>query len=144
MEIPRWRSSMYKIIAEKGDGRLHDRQLKDLRDRTKGMICIASPYITDTTILSDNTVREFRILTSLLALDIITGATSIKSLSLIVEAGVSCAYYPQDPKFYAKVYIFGEEFAVVTSANLTRNGLNKNIEVGVQLTGEAVGELTAW
>jgi len=135
---------MHKIIDENGDGRLHDGQLKSLRDGTNGTIRIASPYITDVTVLSNSAGREFRILTSLSVLDVITGATSMESLKSIVEAGAHCAYCLQDPKFHAKVYIFGEELAIVTSANLTRNGLNKNIEVGVQLAGEPVGELTAW
>ena len=42
------------------------------------------------------------------------------------------------------MYIFGEQFAVVTSANLTMNALDSNIEVGVQLTGSAVAELNGW
>jgi len=40
--------------------------------------------------------------------------------------------------------MFGEQFAVVTSANLTRSALGSNIEVGVELTGSAGGELAEW
>src|SRR5262249_24668012 len=48
------------------------------------------------------------------------------------------------PRLHAKVYLFGDEVAVVTSANLTTSALGSNIEVGVQLTGSAVQELVVW
>jgi hypothetical protein len=77
-------------------------------------------------------------------MDIVSGATSIHALKSLFENGVQCRYLPSGPKFHAKVYIFGEKHAVVTSANLTKNALDSNIEVGTELAGEVVGELAKW
>jgi hypothetical protein len=89
-------------------------------------------------------VRDVRLLTSLLRMDIITGASSLDSLRSLIEGGVHCRCLAKGPRLHAKVYILGGQAAVVTSANLTRNALDSNIEVGVQISGTAVNELVAW
>jgi hypothetical protein len=105
---------------------------------------VASAYITDSDLLLGATNRKVRILTSLLPMDVISRATSLDSLRSLVDAGVECRCLSDRPRLHAKVYIFGEQYAVVTSANLTANALNHNIEVGVELTGGAVRELADW
>jgi PLD-like domain len=62
----------------------------------------------------------------------------------LVESGVKCRVLNSSLKLHAKVYIFGENCAVITSANLTLNGLDKNIEAGVVLPGATVTKLTNW
>lgn len=136
---------MLEVIAEDGGSqRQHRQRLRKLLETTKGPARIASAYITDTALLSGIKSRKARLLISLLRMDIVSGATSLESLRSLIEAGVQCRYLSNGPRFHAKVYIFGDESAVVTSANLTGNGLDSNIEVGILLSGSAVHELTVW
>ena len=105
---------------------------------------VASAYVTDKDLLSGIENRSVQVLTYLSSMDIISGATSLDSLRFLIEMGAACRCLRDGPRLHAKVYIFGEQFAVVTSANLTNSALDKNIEVGVQLKGSAVEELAVW
>jgi hypothetical protein len=136
---------MLDVIAEtEGGQRLHRNRLQDSLKATDGLVRVASAYITDTDLLSGLGPRNVRLLTSLLRMDIITGASSLESLHSLIKSGVQCRYAVGGPRLHAKVYIFGSQLAVVTSANLTWKALNSNIEAGVQLSGHAVSELVAW
>ncbi|MGD0655124.1 MAG: phospholipase D family protein [Thermoguttaceae bacterium] len=135
---------MYKLITEDGRHRQHRRWLRNLLETTNGPLRIASAYVTDTDLLVSVSNRSVQILTSLLRMDVVSGATSLDALRSLIENGVQCRYLSNGPRFHAKVYIFGDEFVVVTSANLTRNALDSNIEVGVELSGNAVQEVIAW
>ena len=135
---------MHKVIAEDGRHRQHRQWLRNLLETTKGPVRFASPYITHTDLLLGIKSRKVQLLTSLLRMDVVSGATSLESLRLLINAGVQCRCLSDGPRLHAKVYMFGDQCAVVTSANLTTSALNSNIEVGVQLTGSAVEELTAW
>jgi hypothetical protein len=135
---------MHKVIAEDGDRRRHRHSLRDLLETTEGSVRIASAYVTDTDLLSGIENRTVQVLTYLSRMDIVSGATSLESLRLLIERGANCRYLIAGPRLHAKVYVFGEQFAVVTSANLTTNALTSNIEVGVELAGSAVQELIVW
>jgi hypothetical protein len=135
---------MHRLIAEDGHNRKHGPRLKDLLETTEGPVRIASPYITSCSLFLDTERRVFRILTSLSEMDVISGAVSLKAIDALIETGVECRRLSTEPKFHAKVYIFGDQSAIVTSANFTKSGLEKNIEVGTELTGPAVDELAAW
>ncbi|MGO8752841.1 MAG: phospholipase D-like domain-containing protein [Thermoguttaceae bacterium] len=133
-----------EVIAEDGNDRQHRNRLRRLLETTRGSVRIASAYITENDLLSDIKDRNVRLLTSMLRMDVVSGATSLECLRLLIERGVQCRSLSEGPRLHAKVYMFGDEFAVVTSANLTRNALDSNIEAGAQLTGSAVQELTEW
>jgi hypothetical protein len=134
-----------EVIAEDGSSdRKHLRALSALLETTKGTIRVASAYVTDTDLLLGANHGEVRLLISLVRMDIVSGATKIESLKSLIESGVDCRCLSDGPRLHAKVYIVGERSAIVTSANLTINALNNNIEVGVRLTGSAVSELTVW
>jgi hypothetical protein len=136
---------MLNVIAEAKDAQgRHRRKLLDLLKGADGLVRIASAYVTDTELLSGLGTRSVHLLTSLSRLDLITGASSLESLRCLVESGVHCRCVVDGPRLHAKVYVFGDQAAVVTSANLTRNALNSNIEVGVHLTGNDVRELVEW
>jgi phosphatidylserine/phosphatidylglycerophosphate/cardiolipin synthase-like enzyme len=77
-------------------------------------------------------------------MDIVSGATSLATLRSLVRAGVQCRSFSGGGRLHAKVYIFGDECAVVTSANLTKNALDSNIEVGIRVTGSVVQMLANW
>jgi len=131
---------MSKLILQPGD---HRRLLREFVENTKGTIRIASAYVTDTALLKDNETRV-RLLTSFDAMDLISGATSLDSLANLLERGVQCRLVERIPKLHAKVYIFADGSAVITSANLTGNALDSNIEVGHQFSGDAVTGLSRW
>jgi hypothetical protein len=135
---------MCEMIAEDGSQRLHRLRLEYLIHNTKGALRVASAYVTDSGLLTGVSGRRIRLLTSLSSVDIMSGATSIEALLALVRSGVKCRRLPDCPRLHAKVYIFGSSSAVVTSANLTRNALDSNIEVGVKVEGASVPQLTAW
>jgi hypothetical protein len=135
---------MWVIIAEDGNERRHRPLLRKLLDSREGPVRIASAYVTETDLLLAVANQKVQLLTSLLRMDVISGATSLESLRSLIESGVQCRCLSEGPRLHGKVYIFGEQYAVVTSANLTKNALNSNIEVGVQLTGPNVHELSDW
>ena len=136
---------MLDVIAESESGkRQHRNTLHDLVKKTEGTVRIASAYVTDTHLLSGIEKRDVRLLTYLSHMDIIAGASSLHSLTVLIKAGVQCRCVSSGPRLHAKVYIFGDQSAVVTSANLTRKALDENIEVGIHLSGAAAQELILW
>ena len=135
---------MHKLILENGGPRQHRQSLKGLLETTSGSVRVASAYVTDADLLSVAKTRKVQLLTSLLRMDIVSGATSLDSLKLLIENGVQCRCLSDGPRLHAKTYIFANEGAVVTSANLTRSALDRNIEVGVQISGDTVQELMKW
>ena len=136
---------MLDVIAEDGGSqRQHRQRLQKLLETTNGPVRIASAYVTDTDLLVGIKNREVRLLTSLSRMDVVSGASSLDSLTSLIKSGVQCRCLSDRPRLHAKVYMFGDETAVVTSANLTRKALDWNIEVGVRLTGTATKELTVW
>ena len=110
---------------------------------------ISSPYIKDPVATSlceilqskQDTNVSVQILTRFRTQDLIDGASDLeafeKLLQLAEEPGlkitVKCI-----SNLHAKVYIFDENSAIVTSSNLTRSGLNNNIECGIKVTEQAV------
>jgi hypothetical protein len=124
--------------------RQHRTTLRSLVEEVEGTVRIASAYVTDTGLLSGSKGRDVRLLTYISRQDIIFGATSLNSLIALINAGVKCRYLFEGPRLHAKVYMFGLQSAVVTSANLTRKALDNNLEVGVRLLGAAVAQLVTW
>jgi len=136
---------MLTLIAETGSvERLHRNALQNLMKEIEGTVRIASAYVTDTSLLSGMKRRDIRLLTYISKMDIIVGASSLVSLSALIKAGVQCRYISKGERLHAKVYLFDDQAAVVTSANLTRKALDKNLEVGVHLSGVAVKHLIGW
>ena len=42
------------------------------------------------------------------------------------------------PNLHAKVFIAGQHRAIITSANLTQSGIDKNYEYGIEIIGKNV------
>ena len=140
------RRHMATVLIEISDSaeRQHRRILRSMVEEVEGTVRIASAYVTDTGLLSDSQGRDVRLLTYISRQDIIFGATNLNSLIALINAGVKCRYLSEGPRLHAKVYMFGPKSAVVTSANLTRNALDNNLEVGVRLSGIAAAQLVTW
>jgi len=77
-------------------------------------------------------------------MDIASGATSLECLRSLIHGSVDIRHFSAHPRLHAKVYLFGEHDAVVTSANMTRNALESNLEVGVRISGVEVNTLNSW
>src|SRR3984885_12747639 len=140
------RRNMATVLIEINDSaeRQHRTTLQSLVEETEGTVRIASAYVTDTALLSGWKDRDVRLLTYISRQDIVFGATSLNSLIALIDAGVKCRYLFEEPRLHAKVYMFGIQSAVVTSANLTRKALDNNLEVGVCLSGVATAQLVTW
>ncbi|WP_390684826.1 phospholipase D-like domain-containing protein [Blastopirellula sediminis] len=104
---------------------------------------MASPYITETDLLARLAQRDSRILTSTTPEDLARTSSSLSALGEILRLNIPCCYY-DDGFLHAKVYIFGEKYAIVSSANFTKSALGENLEIGVQLDGAEVAELIRW
>lgn len=133
------------LILEDGSSqRKHRQHLNNLLAATKGTLRIASAYVTDRQFLIRISDRERRLLISLSPIDIAFGATSIATLEALIKSGVECRRLPERPRLHAKVYIFGNSHAVITSANLTSSAFDLNIEVGVEVNADQANQIVTW
>jgi len=75
---------------------------------------------------------DLRIVTDLSRDNLLSGATDVASLLRLSEtiAGTKVRFLPS---LHAKVYIADDRCAVITSSNLTDNGMFRNFEYGVSL-----------
>jgi hypothetical protein len=111
--------------------------------RTKCLIC--SPYISagpiDRMLASiekrdlQNSLRV-KVLTDVSLGNLVQSSTDVSALIQLMERvqHVSVRYLP---RIHAKVYVSGDEFALVTSANFTDGGAFTNFEYGVALEDQA-------
>jgi len=136
---------MTKIITEGFNlQRQHKKEIGDLFNGASETIDVASAYVTNTKLFETSMSRCARLLTALSTSDIISGATSIEAIRWLFENGVNIRIVPSSPKFHAKVYIADRNKAIVSSANLTHNGIENNIEVGVLLDESESIQLSHW
>lgn len=136
---------MTKILVESYNSeRVHNKELKQLLSSAELNIDVATAYLTDTNMIDTTNGVKVRLLTSVSSADLISGATSLEALRWLLMNKVNIRVLPSYPKFHAKVYISDKRKAIVSSANLTHNGVNNNIEVGVALEGETLQELCDW
>lgn len=109
-----------------------------LVSKAASSLLLCSPYISEGPcgrICSHATAwrSEFRltILTDLSRDNMLSGATDVAALLRVAEA------FPTEirflPSLHAKMYIADSQRAVVTSSNMTANGLARNFEYGVLL-----------
>ena len=126
-----------QVIAENGTLQLHRQRFQRLLDSTTGPLRIASAYVTDTDLLSNVADREIQLLTSIAAHDVVAGATNLRSLRTLIESGVRCRTSTSSHKLHAKVYIFGDDVAVVTSAVRAQGARNIG-EVRVDVNNAAI------
>ena len=98
-----WRDAMHKVIVEDGGQRQHRQWLRKLLETTNGPVRVASAYVTDRDLLFGAKNRKVQLLTSLLRMDVISGATSLEALKSLIETGVQCRCLPDDPKTSCQV-----------------------------------------
>lgn len=135
---------MIEILAEQGSDEKHYERLKKLLATADGTVRIATAYITERELLSGRPRHEVRLLVPESITDIARGTISLHALASIIKTGLNGRFVPPLPKMHAKVYIFGKDVAVVSSANFTCLALHNNIEVGIEISGSKVQELIDW
>lgn len=102
-------------------------------------LAICSPYITRPGIDLLTARMEIgrqdlhvTLLTDLSPENLADGSTDPEALRFLVSA-VPNVYVAHLPRLHAKVYVSDRRIAIVSSGNLTFNGLQRNVEYGVQL-----------
>jgi len=119
-------------------GRDWKAELANLFSSVKTELIISSPYVTrdGTSFLLSNLPRSkvnsinLRLLTDLSAVNIYQAATDPNALKVLSDT-VPNLKLLHLPKLHAKVYIADYHNAIVTSANLTAGGLERNYEYGL-------------
>jgi len=112
--------------------------LASLFGSVTSQLVISSPYVTrdGTSYLLSYLPRaginsiNLRLVTDLSAVNIYQGATDPDALRILADT-VPNFKLLHLPKLHAKVYISDYHNAIVTSANLTEGGLNRNYEYGL-------------
>lgn len=76
---------------------------------------------------------EILVLTDLSRENMLSGATDVSALIMLCEAipGTDIRFLPS---VHAKVYVADQAHAIVTSGNLTRGGLSRNLEYGISVS----------
>jgi HKD family nuclease len=103
-------------------------------------ILIASPYVTreGTKLIESSIGEKFRksgkltLITDLSPLNVIQGSTDPDALEFLAEHLENFILWLL-PRLHAKVYVVDSASAIITSANLTKGGLDVNYEYGVQI-----------
>lgn len=135
---------MVEVLAEAGSDTKHYKRLKKLLRDATGTTRIATAYLTERQLISRRLKHEVRLLVPDSIPDIARGAISLKALEDLIAAGVNGRFSAPSPKLHAKVYIFGDDTAIVSSANFTHAAMHNNIEAGVEFSGPEVQKLIAW
>jgi len=103
---------------------------------------IISPFIKEQVvrrIYNSSSFKNVEIITRFNLCDFASGISSIDALKYAIEKD-AVIYGIKD--LHSKIYLFDKRSAIVTSANLTMNGLVKNYECGIYLTdAKAIDQL---
>jgi hypothetical protein len=100
---------------------------------------LVSPFITReplqrlTSILDKHRLPKMRILTNLSVDNLVQGSTDASAIAAFCRMLPTTAVWHL-PGLHAKVYVADDKLAIVTSANLTGQGLNQNYEYGIEIT----------
>lgn len=104
----------------------------NLLSQAKSSIILCAPYIkqeiTEKILINKNPDAELNVITSSNIASFLRKAIDIEAIELLIKSGTR-VYNHQH--LHAKVYWFDETNAIVTSSNLTYNGLNRNYEYSV-------------
>jgi hypothetical protein len=100
---------------------------------------LVSPFITReplerlTSLLNNQTLPKIRIVTNLSVDNLLQRSTDVNAIAAFCRS-VPTTTVRHLPGLHAKVYIADNTLAIVTSANLTAQGLNQNYEYGIEIT----------
>lgn len=99
---------------------------------TKGNIKLCSPFIkseiVDRIYENINAGCSISVITNVNLMSFYKKSSDVHALSTILQNGDAVYNYQ---RLHAKIYIFDDQKAIITSANLTRSGFKRNFEYGV-------------
>lgn len=119
-------------------GRAWREELRDFLQQTKSELTIVCPYIrkSEAEFVTGELSEKIRIstLTCFNADSIISGALEIKGVKTLAN------FSPESkainlPQLHAKVFVADTSQAIITSANLTSSGIDRNYEYGITVKG---------
>ncbi|MHA1698133.1 MAG: phospholipase D family protein [Promethearchaeota archaeon] len=108
--------------------------IRELFKKAHSKLIIVSPWIKNNAlryILSDNKDIHLQVLTVGNFRDFLSGSSDILAFEWLLREDADVRLVIN---LHAKIYIADETAAIVTSANLTPSGLEKNLEAGICLT----------
>jgi len=102
-------------------------------------IILCAPYIkkniVQKIIKEKNINANLEVITTANIASFIRGASDIEAIEELLESGIKVINHQH---LHAKIYVFDKEKAIITSANLTYNGLNKNYEYGILIDDKKI------
>lgn len=106
---------------------------------SKKKVCLCAPFIKIDIVKKIlnclNSNIEFEVITCSNIASFIREASDISAIELLLQNNVK-VYNHQH--LHAKIYVFDEKRALITSANLTYSGMNSNYEYGVMISDDTV------
>jgi hypothetical protein len=106
--------------------------LVDCVNRSRDVIRIASPFIkadaAKKLVAAKPSKVQLKYMNAFKLQYFYSGASDLSALTAILDAGGAVRNLQ---RLHSKMYIFDDSKAIITSANLTRGGLNNNFEYGV-------------
>ncbi len=107
----------------------------DLVSKSRNSIKIASPFVKsnmcDLLINTKSKNTKIELITSFKLINLYSGSIDLEGLENIVD---SRGVVKNFPPLHAKIYLFDNTKAIITSSNLTDGGLLNNFEYGIYLT----------
>ena len=122
----------------------HETVIKKHIKNAKKSIKIISPFISFKSLdFINETNADITIITRFDISDFIQGASNIKCLLELLNYTNVSIFALKD--LHTKLYLFDDDSAILGSANFTDNGLNKNIELSIEITeAETTRELNQY
>jgi hypothetical protein len=116
----------------------HGLEIKDILNTVENRILIVSPFLGMKTCdeLSNVIIKNkllCKIITRFYREDFIQNASSLDGLSFLLDAGAEIMGLIG---LHTKLYIFDDQYSIITSANYTYGGLYSNVELGIKFENE--------
>jgi len=111
----------------------------NLVSSSKDSIKILVPFVKENIVADIFSTKKksskFSLITSFKLMNFYSGVSDLSALKFILnQKGIVCNYQ----KLHSKVYIFDEDKAIVSSGNLTTNGMIRNYEYGILLEEKTI------
>ncbi len=111
----------------------------DLISNSNEEILLCAPYVKEDTVIKILSNKKENTKLSLITVcytgNFQSGASDVNAIKLLLENNVKVYNYQQ---LHAKIYIFDNKQAIITSSNLTPSGLVKNYEYGCLINKDSV------
>ena len=116
---------MFRLVDEQWDKQFAEASIEDADE-----LRIICPFIKDGALknLMRRKPRKIQVITRFNLADFAAGVSDVNALQRLLDAGATVRGVKN---LHAKLYIFGESRAIITSANLTEAAMARNHELGV-------------